>query len=156
MLPLFTICECENSATSLLFSNCYQIFLGYEVKGASKVRVLVQVWRLINQISFSNLLVLVSLCDFRMTMTFIVSNHALRRGEEWREIILRVWQGGRFKTVRKRDHFKVSKEQDLFELFSIGNWRVELNYMSRLHLIQQIKMKVWFYNFNKLRLEWHL
>ena len=37
ILPLINICECENSAKSLLlFSNCFPIFLGYEVKGAFK------------------------------------------------------------------------------------------------------------------------
>ena len=52
--------------------------------------------------------------------------------------------------------FKLLGNKTLFELFFIGNWRVELNYFSRLHLIQQIKMKVWFYNVNKLRLVWPL
>ena len=39
-----------------------------------------------NQISFPKLLVLVSLCDFRMTMTFIVTNPALteeKNGEKY-------------------------------------------------------------------------
>ena len=48
---------------------------GGKLRNSEALRTLVR--RLLNQISIFKLLVLVSLCVFRMTMTFIVPNLAL-------------------------------------------------------------------------------
>ena len=69
------------------------IFLGTEVKGACKGWSSFTSLKTSYQISFPKLLVLASLRDFRMTMTFIITNLALTEEKNGEKYELRFLRG---------------------------------------------------------------